>query len=410
MKILMVGWEFPPHITGGLGTACEGLLQGFAHCRRQLDITFVLPSMSGQELAGPWTLIDASRERRARDTAEDGLPHPGNTKPGPYCLLAGDVAQFADDAAQLMTRLHNGFDVIHAHDWLTFPAALAIKAATGKPLVAHVHSTVFDRNESPDGHILGIERAGLVAADQIIAVSHYTKKILVERFLLPPSKIRVVHNGWIATAKPADVVPAARLPLVSFLGRITYQKGPHVFLRAARKVLDTVPDARFVMAGEGDLLASCKSLAIALGIDRHIEFPGFLDRSACTELLARSAAFVMPSVSEPFGIVALEAAAAGTPMVLSNRSGVAEVVSAALLVEPSDHLAIADAVCQLLLEPSRAARLASQARLEAVGMRWEIAAQQVAGVYDDMMHSQACFDEAASPSTMDASLDVAALE
>lgn len=394
MKVLMLGWEFPPHITGGLGTACEGLLHGFANSCKDVQITFVLPALSGSEQTGPWRLIDASADRAGRRPAAAGARHQGTPNPSSYGVVAEQVAQYAEDVARSQYRFGHNFDVIHAHDWLTIPAAVGLKAATGKPLVVHVHSTVFDRNESPDEHVLGIEKAGLAAADQVIAVSHYTKELLVKRFLLQPAKIRVVHNGWIPSAWPASEY-ALRPPLVCFLGRLTYQKGPLVFLHAARRVLDRMPMARFVMAGDGDLRAGCESLARQLRIDQFVEFPGFLDRSAGAVLLGRSAAFVMPSMSEPFGIVALEAAAAGVPVILSRRSGAAEVLSAAVLVDPLDEQAIADAVCGILQERRQAADLAKRARLEATGMRWETAAEQIANLYAELKGPASCSQKAA---------------
>lgn len=384
MKVLMIGWEFPPHITGGLGTACEGLLQGFARSCDNLEIKFVLPSLSGRELTGSWRLIDASAERAGLSAAQAGARGQSTPKPSSYGVVAEQVARYAEDVVRSLYR-YGHFDVIHAHDWLTFPAAIALQAVTGKPLVVHVHSTIFDRNETLDEHVLGIEQAGLAAADQVIAVSHYTKELLVKRFLLQPSKIRVVHNGWIAS-ELAPTQYALRPPLVCFMGRLTYQKGPLVLLRAARKVLDRVPEARFVMAGEGDLRPRCESLATELRIDPYIEFPGFLDRSAGAALLDRSAVFVLPSVSEPFGIVALEAAAAGVPVVLSNRAGAAEVLSAAVLIDPFDEDAVAEAICAILQKRPQAAKLANRARLEAIGMRWETAAEQIANLYAELMH------------------------
>jgi glycosyltransferase involved in cell wall biosynthesis len=310
---------------------------------------------------------------------------------GAYTALADQVAQFAHDAAALADAGGADFDVIHAHDWMTFPAALALRAATGTPFVAHVHSTAFDRNETPDPHVLAIETAGLTGAHRVIAVSHYTKALLVQRFALDPAAIAVVHNGWSHVRQAAPIGTAPRAPLVTFLGRVTYQKGPHAFLHAARRILEAVPHARFVLAGDGDLLASCRRLAAALGIGHRVAFPGFLGRAASADLLAASAAFVMPSLSEPFGIVALEAAAQGAPLVLSARAGVNEVVSAALRVDPADDAAIAAAVCRLLCDRPLAARLADRARIEATAMRWDDAARRIAALYETTVRRERVF-------------------
>jgi glycogen(starch) synthase len=189
-----------------------------------------------------------------------------------------------------------------------------------------------------------------------------------------------------------------RPPLVSFLGRLTHQKGPRAFIDAAREVLSAAPHARFVMAGTGDLLSACQRMVVHYGMDRQFSFPGFLCRDAGAALLADSAAFVMPSVSEPFGIVALEAAAQGAPLVLSRRSGVAEIISSAVFVDPFDHHAIARAVCGLLADRVGAARQADRARHEATGMRWEMPAQQIADLYQIMAH-EACLPVATTART-----------
>ena len=249
------------------------------------------------------------------------------------------------------------------------------------PLVVHVHSVELDRaGNARNGNIVAIERFGMHMADRIIAVSEYTRRVLVREYRIEPDKIEVVHNGVEKTGNAA--MPTQRDAFrVSFIGRITHQKGPAYFLHAARKILDTYDDVRFVMAGTGDLLPVAKALANKLGISNSIDFPGFLDPPGVKALLAASSVYVMPSVSEPFGIGALEAAQQGVPVVLSRNSGVAEVMRDAICVDPTDTDAIAEAVIRIRSNPVLAKTTAHAAQAAAAELEWATAARKIKTIY-----------------------------
>jgi glycosyltransferase involved in cell wall biosynthesis len=289
-----------------------------------------------------------------------------------------------------------GIDVVHAHDWMTFPAAMAVAAHTGRPFVAHVHSTEYDRSgERVDGRIADIERRACHAAMRVIAVSKYTRSVLVERYGVPESKIDVVYNGiedWgIEDRDDTPVAPDVEqtlpprnggYPTVLFLGRVTMQKGPEYFIQAAKRVLEKVPDTRFVVAGSGDQVHRVIDQAAREGIGHRVFFTGFLKGSDVDRAFRMADVYVMPSVSEPFGLAALEAIRADVPVIVSKQSGVAEVIEHALKVDFWDTHAIAEKIIAVLRRPPLASTLTSHADRELKKLTWGEAAARTLASYE----------------------------
>jgi glycosyltransferase involved in cell wall biosynthesis len=448
MKVLMLGWEYPPHITGGLGTACHGLLRGLRE-NGETSVHFVLPKLLGGEdaiyarllAAEDFDVVATDDFASTLDESETSGDYLSDTRPTfgrgkwpscesvalrrhfEFCLshaasrddphldtivadrrvvpvarppeLGGGVYQghsimgalaYASRVDAIVEHVGQT-DVIHAHDWLTFLAGVRAKSLTGRPLIAHVHSTEIDRAGERYNHdIFNIERFGLAMADKIVAVSEYTRRHIVERYEIPPHKISVVRNGANelassphASAKCSDGYD------VAFVGRMTSQKGPRYFVEAAVRVLERIGPTKFVMAGTGDLLPMIRALVAAKGVDEHFAFPGFLNARDVHQLLAKSKVYVMPSVSEPFGIGALEAVHAGVPVVLSDRTGVAEVLESAVKVRAFDSNAIADAIVSLLRDPDRARKLAAMAKQEIRQLTWKRSASTLLSIYRSLL-------------------------
>ena len=437
MRVLMFGWEFPPHISGGLGTACYGMTQALA--KKGVEITFVLPhakeaakqngflrlveasgtpispeteerlTWAGQEIwrqsirylpldspltpyltPGGYAKALGQLRRQSRETLTNAPVKSGNRT---YALRGGygpdlmtEVRRYARLAATLALR--EDFDVIHAHDWMTYPAGMLAKALTGKPLVVHIHATEYDRSgENINEQVAGLERAGMLAADVVVAVSRLTRKTVVERYGIPPEKIVVVHNAVARheAEKHYAIPPRIRHEKrVLFLGRVTFQKGPEYFMEAARLVLQQIPNVRFFMAGSGDLLPSLIRRAGQLRIGRRFHFAGFLRGEDVDRMFALSDLYVMPSVSEPFGITPLEAMLYDVPVLLSRQSGVAEVLQHALKAAFWDTRDMADKICAVLRYPCLAAELVKNCREEMKSIRWENAAEQLLAVYRNL--------------------------
>ena len=385
----MFGWEFPPHIAGGLGTACYGMTRGLA--RNDVNVTFVMPRATGDEDQNYVRVVNASdvetlfggasgdteelwkkmsfihidsnmvpyvspeeyksyhdeyvrTGRKTRETTD--LWKQRYTFSGKYgANLMEEVARYAMVAAQVARDLAGQFDVIHAHDWLTYYAGIAAKRVSGKPLVVHMHATEYDRSgENVNTQVYAIERAGMHAADRVIAVSNLTRNIIVSRYGIPAEKVVTVHNAVrFAEAECAAPERGVGDKIVTFLGRITYQKGPDYFVEAAAKVLKRVPNVRFVMAGSGDMMNHVIRRVARLGIADRFHFTGFLRGEDVHRMFQLSDVYVMPSVSEPFGISPLEAMRSNVPVIISKQSGVAEVLDYALKVDYWDVDALSDA-------------------------------------------------------------------
>jgi glycosyltransferase involved in cell wall biosynthesis len=391
----MFGWEFPPFNSGGLGVACLGLTRALAALG--IEVVFVMPKKL--DIKAPWTqLVFADRG--------DVFMHPFDSALTPYLttksyVLGRDNPVYGPDLFAEVARYsmfgstigrEERFDVIYAHDWLSFGAGMAAKRVSGKPLIVHVHATEFDRagGGSVNQDIYAIERAGMHAADSVIAVSEFTKHIIVEHYGVAPEKVRVVHNGIDEGTSPqaAEALPRLRAlkrsgsKIILFLGRITLQKGPDYFLRAAAKVVRKNPNVVFILSGSGDMEGEMMRLAASLGISDRVFFTGFLHDAERDEMYAAADLFVMPSVSEPFGIAPLEAMKAGTPVLISKQSGVSEVVKHALKVDFWDVDEIANKMFSVVGYPGLSQTLTENGRREADNLTWADAARKV----DVIMH------------------------
>ncbi len=299
--------------------------------------------------------------------------------------LLAEVARYASVVGELAGR--ETFDVIHAHDWMTYPAGIAAARASGKPLVAHVHAIEFDRcGEHGNPAIVDLERRGLAAADRVVCVSQYTADVVAKRYCVASQRLRVVHNAVLPNETPMRAPPARATPepVVLFLGRVTYQKGPAYFLEAAARVVKALPNVRFVIAGSGDLLPSIVERTASLGLARHVRFTGFLSGADVERMYREADVYVMPSVTEPFGIAPLEAMALDVPVIMSRNSGVAEVLKSALKVDFGDVDDLADKIIALLTRPALRAALVAEGRRELAGMRWETRAAQLIDVYEEV--------------------------
>jgi glycogen synthase len=408
MNVLMLGWELPPHITGGLGVACEGLLHGL-HALGTTSVTFVMPKLCGEENGAIATFIAADSYAKAVICPGDSLAvlfdgfvgsrHIDNTSvrmriatsrdPSPHLSVYGasqgiPLDPVFDYAARMPALMKNiTCDVIHSHDWLTLPAGVVAKQYTSLPLVAHMHSTEVERaGERVNPDVFAVEREGLRWADRVVAVSHSTRQVLITHYGVDPRKVDVIYNA--ADHFPRSV-PRRRAvdtdPVVLFVGRMTHQKGPRHFIEAASLVLRQFQEAHFVMAGDGDLLPMMKSLVKLKGLQSRFHFPGFLDASSVRSWLTRADVYVMPSVAEPFGIGALEAIRAGVPVVISQRSGVTEVIDHLYSVDASDARAIADAVVDVLVSPTHAYQQVQLAQQEEARLSWPRSAEAMLVAY-----------------------------
>ena len=428
MKVFMLGWEFPPFISGGLGTACYGLTKALDHLGMQ--VTFVLPKMvSGQCTSHVRLLCPDSSASAAffklgsmKNTTFRAINSPlqpystpenyqrqleeiisrkqklyGNNTSTTFQSQSTDnysgdmyteVQRYASMVCQLARK--ETVDVVHAHDWMTFPAGIAVAALTGKPLVVHVHATEFDRSgENVNQMIYGIEREGMQAADKVIAVSHYTRNIIISRYGISGDKVEVVHNGVESNGNGNHVLAESGISkdekIVLFLGRITMQKGPEYFLEAAKKVIDVMDNVKFVMAGSGDLMHRTIEMAAGLGIGSKVLFTGFLDGENVQKIYQMADLFVMPSVSEPFGLVPLEALDNDVPVIISKQSGVSEVLTHVLKVDFWDVEELANKIIAVLKYRPLRITLRNYGNFEVRKLRWKESAQKCVRIYEDML-------------------------
>ena len=368
MNVLMFGWELPPKISGGLGTACYGLTKAMS-AHAATAINFVLPrQLQGEDTSYMRLLPLPEAPENHREEIIVGAYNNG---------ILPDVLAYAERTTQLFGV--TTVDIIHAHDWLTIPAALRARAHRQAPFVLHIHSTEYDRaQDRADPAIVAIERDGLLAADLVIAVSAVTKRDIVARYGIAESKIAVVHNGL--TTSQAPRLPRER-KYISFISRVSSQKGPRYFLEAARLALQVDPNLQFVMAGDGDQLPLMKALAHESRMDANICFPGFLSNEEMAILLDQSAAYVMPSVAEPFGIAALEAVDRYTPVILSEHCGVCEVLQHAIKIRPDDVEELARAMLTIVRRPAQAQAMAERAATQIEQLTWENAAARTLNLY-----------------------------
>ena len=419
MKALMFGWEFPPHILGGLGTASYGLTRGMA-LQPDMDITFVIPKPWGDEDQSFLKIVGACNTPIVwRDVDYNYVKNRLGEKMSPeeyYKLRDNIYADFSYRGVNdlgciefsgrypdnLLDEINNysivagviaraeSFDVIHAHDWLTYPAGIHAKQISGKPMVIHVHATDYDRsrgNVNPE--VYAIEKNGMDFADHIITVSNLTRNTVIEKYHQDPSKVTTVHNAVEPLSQ--DIVSiqdkrGVKDKVVTFLGRITMQKGPEYFVEAAAKVLEKADNVRFVMAGSGDMMDQMIRLAASRNISDRFHFTGFMKGKQVYEVLKSSDVYVMPSVSEPFGISPLEAMQCGVPSIISKQSGCAEILDYAVKVDYWDIEAMADAIYGIITYPAMYQFLKEEGKREVDNIKWEYAGQKVRRIYDQVMN------------------------
>ena len=448
----MLGWEFPPHISGGLGTACQGIVSALGKIP-DTKIIFLVPKVFGDEKSKNTVFVGANRyaeqlstvlnrkvkilekpkltyvetesflrpylteadffvaeeekenektttenktENKTENQTETAKVSTETIKKsvkkfeftGKYTEnLYTETAMYAKVAEQIAQNFD--FDVIHAHDWLTYEAGIAIKKATGKPLVIHVHATEFDRSNGMNETVLNIEKHGMQEADKVVTVSNLTKEIVEEKYEIPKEKIQTVYNAvsFRPVRKKTKYKKDPKTKIVTFLGRITYQKGPEYFLRAAYKVLQKTDNVRFVMAGNGDMYREMIRMSAHLGIADRFHFTDFLDKDEVKQMFSISDVYVMPSVSEPFGIAPLEAVRSGVPVIISNQSGVAEVLESAVKIDYWDVNAMADAIYGLVKYPALSKFFKRRAEEQVKKMKWDKPAADLNEIYKEVVLS-----------------------
>lgn len=454
IKVLMLGWEYPPHIAGGLGIACHGLSESLKE--EGVQITFVVPHLSGDEDGSKVNLLSAS-DVKIKLASKDNIPATSSYQSILNTAIANEEAQRSEtilvnstlssynlahinhevtaiehwnyeiltevsDATtatsvttnpgaeksvavsykfkggyggELLTEVSRyatvveeiartrEFDVIHAHDWMTYPAGLAASRLSRKPLVIHVHATEYDRaGDGGSRAVYEIERTAIEECSTVVAVSKWTSDILVSKYKADPTKVHVVHNGIFHKdeTKARSTNPIGD-KFVTFLGRVTFQKGPEYFVEAARKVLRNFPDCHFIMAGSGDALPQMINRVANAGMSPNFHFTGFLQKKDIDRLLSFTNVYVMPSVSEPFGITPLEAIQADVPVIISKQSGVSEVVPDALKVDFWDTDALSRAICNILKHKSLADTMRSNAKEGIKAITWNSAAKKIKRLY-----------------------------
>jgi glycosyltransferase involved in cell wall biosynthesis len=424
----MLGWEFPPFITGGLGTACYGLTK--AMDQLGIQVTFVLPKIVESRYATHVNLLTPSSRaleaslpfselKNVKFRTIDSPLQPYSTPDvyrrrieeilrqkqkmqGGTISSASQLIGVMDYASDMYAEVHRyaavavelakteDFDIIHAHDWMTYPAGIVVAAISGKPLVVHVHSTEFDRSgEHVNQMIYDIERQGMERANKVIAVSFYTRSIIISRYGISGEKVEVVHNAVERNNNSDWSLDDTGInkdeKIVLFLGRITMQKGPEYFLRAAKKVLEVMDNVKFVMAGSGDLMHYAVEMAAELGIGQKVLFTGFLRGEDVRKIYRLADLYVMPSVSEPFGIAPLEALNHDVPVIISKQSGVSEVLTHALKVDFWDVNEIANKIVAVLKYPPLQVTLRDQGSFEVRKLRWKDSAAKCAKIYEEML-------------------------
>lgn len=415
-KVLMLGWEYPPHHSGGLGVACKGMAHALID--NDVHVCFMLPeTLTIHDTKVTITFADSKIQKNEKGTVASSLPNThietlARELQNPYItsveyekklqvfLRAGGkivprtLFERVDHYGTLIRTFSSSelssYDVIHAHDWLCYPAGIAAKELTGKPLIVHVHATEFDRcgGSNVNQQVYDREREGMQKADHIIAVSELTKKTIVERYGIHPDKITVVHNGNTPspTHESEKFESLKQLKkdgkkVILFAGRITIQKGVDYFVHAAKKVLEYEKGVYFIVAGQGDMENQIISLTAQLGISQHFLFTGYYKIEDQASLFSLADLVVMPSVSEPFGIIPLESMSNGTPVIVSKQSGVSEVITHALKVDFWDTDEMANNILAVIRHPVLKETLRDEGRRQAGGVTWDKAAKKLKTLY-----------------------------
>lgn len=414
----MLGWEFPPYNSGGLGIACEGLAKSFA--KHGMEVTFVMPKAPVNANSDHAKLIVAAHKTYSE------LPETMTIKKVPALLRPYMTSsEYADEKGTLSYKMALGkdtsgfdiedqygsnlyqevmrysqkvfriaeeedFDVIHAHDWMAFQAGIAAKEASGKPLVVHIHNTAFDRSGgNPSQYEYDIEREGFHKADKVVSISHFVANTLRNHYGVPDSKIEVVHNGVDVdkySYQPTSSAMSKTDKIVLFAGRVTLQKGPDYFVKAASEVVKHMDNVKFVMAGSGDMLNRSINMAAELGVANKFIFPGRYTKEEGVKLMNMADVFVMPSVAEPFGLVPLEAMLQKTPTIISKQSGVSEVVQNSLKVDFWDTTQLANKICSVLKYGALNEQLSEYGSTEANNLTWDSAGQKCKALFHSLIN------------------------
>lgn len=390
----MFGWEFPPNSIGGMGKVCFNLVKNLSH--RDIDIIFVVPKGKNPDskFGKIISVSDSLKVKRVDSplvgymSSEQYKREVSNPKkPGIYGRnLFEEVDNYTKKAIEITAE--EDYDIIHVHDWMTFKAGISAKKHSGKPLIAHVHSTEFDRSgENLNQAVYNIEKEGLEFADRVIAVSNYTKEKMVKHYGINPEKINVVHNAtsFEDVDSTEDSVIKRDNKIVLFLGRITSQKGPDYFLYAAKKVLDHNKDIKFVVAGSGDMESYLIERAAELGIADKVLFTGFLKEEDVNRIYKLADVYLLPSVSEPFGITVLEAMKNGLPVIVSKNSGVIEVVKHCLKVDFWDINEMSNKILALLKYEVLHNYLKQNGLDEVSKISWEKPAEKCIEIYKSLL-------------------------
>jgi glycosyltransferase involved in cell wall biosynthesis len=402
MRILTFGWDYPPSRNGGLGVACYGLTRELVAAGA--EVIFVLPIT--QQTVGGARFVFADQSRRVRVREVESLLQPYHQGGSLVHFIVGydiegkpiirsrtiieEAHRFAHQASLIAQE--EIFDVIHAHDWTSYLAGIAAKCASGKPLILHVHATSFDQaaGANVDPEIYKIEREAFALADRVVTVSQFTKNIIVERHGVSPEKVVVVHNGCDTHEPPRHEQTLQELKaqgkrIVLYHGRITIQKGVDYFVRAARRVVDVDPSVVFVISGWGDMMRQIIEQVGAMGLSRHVIFAGALWEDERDRMYQSADLVVMPSVSEPFGLVPLEALQHGTPSLISKQSGVGEVMSHVLRVDFWDVDEMANKILAAMRYPVMRRQLVQEGKQQLQQLSWREAATKVYDLYRSLV-------------------------
>lgn len=408
LKVLTFGWELAPVLSGGLGVVCRDLTEALVS--KDVKITFVVPKLPHTFLHSGFNLVNASSISldeellKTINISTPLLPYDTSACKIQNCInskfkydqdlygvnLLEEVECYAMTAAKIAaTEPH---DIIHAHDWMTGIAALKAKKVSGKPIVFHVHSTEYDRTaNNPRPAIMEYEKLALEGADRIIAISEYTKKIVVEKYHINPNKISIVHNA-INTDDMNDSLnkldTKVRDKMVLFLARLTIQKGADYLLQAAQKVLQKKRNVKFVIVGKGPMLSKLVDMSFELGINKQVIFAGSMNHEDVDQAYKRADLFVMPSVSEPFGLTCLEAIKNGTPVLISKQSGASEVIKNALKVDFWDVDTMASKILSVLEHDSLATTLTENGFRDLRKLTWNGQADKVVEIYHELISEQ----------------------
>lgn len=390
----MLGWELPPHNSGGLGVACYHLCKALA--KRNVDIEFVLPYTAEHDI--DFMRINSAHPQDVEAVLKAGIAYDSfkyvkNTGEVEWVDLFGQTALYEEAVERIAKSTE--FDVIHAHDWLTCRAALRAQAVSGRPLIVHLHSIEADRAGKEFGgnpFVREIEELAVHMADKVVAVSEHTKQGIMREYGVPGDKIDVVHNSMnLGDLQPLDnnnayrylaAMKARGYRVVVNVGRLTIQKGVPNLIRAAKKVIDHHPKTLFLIVGTGEQDHELMEMAASLGIGRNVIFTGFLRGKQWRDAFAIGDLLVMPSISEPFGITPLESIGYGTPALISKQSGVAEVLRSCLKVDHWDVDEMANKITAVMRSDRLRDELQTNAFRELLRMSWDSSAEKLFNIYD----------------------------